>query len=102
RGSGGASRSRQGVFGPKTEALFDLVSAGEMLAVLVPGGRLPHDFAARCLRHARARREVLAIERAALEAGARIAGASGRVGTGEHAPLDASDAARLARLARRY
>jgi len=66
-----AARRERGAFGPATEALFDLVARSEMLPVIVPGGRLPKDFAARCLRAARARAQVLEIEKAALEAGSR-------------------------------
>lgn len=80
-----------------------------MLPVLVPGGRLPRDFPARCLKAARARREISRIERAALGAGAAIVGEDGRPQAGggprgapPSAPLSSRARRRLGRLAARY
>jgi len=110
-----AARREQAAFGPATEALFDLVARSEMLPVLVPRGRLPRDFAARCLRAARARGQVLEIEKAALDAASRdrdwLEGlAATRLGSpaarrfeGLTARrLEGLTARRLARLAARY
>jgi hypothetical protein len=95
-------------FGPLTEALFDRIASSDLLPVLVPGGRLPRDFAARSLRLARERRAALEIEGAALKAatsflegrGRRAGARAGREGLPRGLPDGL--VARLGRLARDY
>src|SRR4029453_1868793 len=70
-----------------------------LLPVLVPGGRVAGDFALRCLRLARARREILEVERAGRGAGIAIAPRGSR--RRDPAPRGAVPAARVrARLGR--
>ena len=90
------------IFGRATEALFDLVCRSDFLASVVPSGRIPRDFASRCLREAARRKKAIAAEREAILWAGSLAGSRPLTPERIRARLGASTVARLARLAASY
>ena len=97
-----AAREDPKVFGPATEALFDLVSRSDFLSAVAPSGRIPRDFASRCLREAARRKKAIAAEGEALRKVERLGGNGSATAEEIRARLGVSVVARLARLAASY
>lgn len=109
RSARAALREPPAAFGPRTEALFDLVAESDFLPIVAPRGRLPKDFVRRCLAVARERKIALAAEREALVLGTRLSRRwnAARLRRRDTIPwlapdIDHRSLARLALLARSY